>query len=280
MKKFFEMFQLNLLFKELVLFAVIISLGLASGLRYYAAVPIEKMETGFSIWWFLGSFAVAVVIILLVIKFVKAKLPYKVLISMMIFIGSIYVLNAFVDIIPSAVIAAGLIGLYWSARNIAVHNLVIVIAIAGVSVYLGLLLPAMAVLVLLAVLSVYDVIAVFKTKHMITMFKHMAERGAMFSLIIPHGSMTSKGKVKDIKLGKSSKDRGAVIIGTGDAAFPTILAVSAATYGVGVSICVGIGALVGLVAVHFILMKTQRPLPALPPIALGSAAGFLIGVLI
>ncbi len=280
MNKLLDKLQLGLLAKELALFSAVILLGLFASIQYYSAIVIEKLETGFSVGWFIGSLTVAVIVMLLIIKFVKSRIPFLFLMSMVLFIGSIYVFNAFIGLIYSLGASAALVGLYWLVRNIMVHNLVIIIAIAGVSIYLGLLLPAMAVLILLALLSVYDIIAVFKTKHMITMFKGMASKGAMLSLIIPHGKETHRKKVKDIKLGANSADCGVVILGTGDAAFPAILAVASYPEGLLVSALVGIGALLGMIAVHFILMKADRPLPALPPIAFGAVLGYLIGILI
>jgi hypothetical protein len=59
-----------------------------------------------------------------------------------------------------------------------------------------------------------------------------------------------------------------------------MLAVAALPLGLYPAVGVVIGALLGVVVVHFLLLKLQKPLPALPPIAALSAAGLLVGMLI
>jgi len=270
--------RLGLLSKELVLFGLIPVLALLASARYYAAAPVEKMSVGFSIPWFLISIAIATALILILIKFIKFKLPFQILMSLTIFIGSIVLFDAFMPSIYALITAATLVGLYWSAHNIMVHNLAIIISIAGVAAYLGLILPAIAILLFLGVVSVYDIIAVFKTKHMVHMFKSMVDRGAVLALIIPEKIRHVHKRIGTVDHHKSKHE--VVFLGTGDAAFPSMLAVSALPLGLYPAIGVVIGALLGVVVVHFLLMKLQKPLPALPPIAALSAAGLLVGMLI
>lgn len=270
--------SLGLLAKELLLVAPILLLGLWAGARYYAALEIQKVSTGYSIPWFLISFVIAVTLILVIIKFVKHKLPFQILMSLSIFIGSVVVLEAFMPSLYAFITVAALIVLYWVARNIMVHNLVIILTIAGIATYLGLMLPVLAILILLCVISIYDFIAVFKTKHMVRMFKSMADKGATMALIIPKTSGAVKKKVGKLSLKKGKRE--AVFLGTGDAAFPTMLAVAALQVGLYPALGVVVGALVGVAAVHFTLIRMKKPLPALPPIAAMSALGYLVGVLI
>ena len=267
-----------MLLKELLLFAPILLLALLVSSRYYDIVTsIEKMSTGYSIPWFLICFAIAVIIILTLIKFVKLKLPFQIILSLTFFIGTTVVLDVFMAPLYSLIIAAALVGLYWVVRNILIHDLVIIVAISGVAVYLGLILPVTAILVLLGILAVYDVIAVFRTGHMVDMFHSMVERGMVMALIIPKKISSMGAKVSNLKTRKGKHE--AVFLGTGDAAFPAMLAVAALQRGLNPAIGVVIGALLGVIIVHFLLIKLKRPLPALPPIALLSVAGYFIGLL-
>jgi len=271
--------HLGLLLKELLLFAPILLLGLLVSSRYYGIVTsVEKMSTSYSVPWFLICFAIAVIIILTLIKFVKLKLPFQIILSMTFFIGTTVVLDVFMAPLYSLMMAAALVGLYWVVRNILIHDLIIIVSIAGVAVYLGLILPITAILILFGLVMVYDVIAVFRTGHMVDMFHSMADRGMVMALIIPKKISSMVQKVGDLKTRKGKHE--VVFLGTGDAAFPAMLAVAALQRGLNPALGVVIGALLGVVIVHFLLIKLKRPLPALPPIALLSAAGYFIGILL
>lgn len=279
----FEKLRLSLLVKEVILFSAVPLLGLAVALRYqFEKVHVEQMSVGYSVPWFLISMAVAIFLVFVFIKFFKFALPFKILMNLTIFIGALVVIQAYVTSIFSYIIAVALVILYWYVRNILVHDFVMIVSIAGVATYLGLLIPATAVLILFGLVAIYDVIAVFKTGHMITMFKSMAERGAMMALVIPEKFSFAKQKLSTAKASMKKKvaERGVIFIGTGDAAFPAILTVSALQVGLYPAIGAAVGGAIGMIAVHFLLLKIQRPLPALPPIAAGSALGYLIGFLI
>lgn len=274
--------RLNLLAKEIITFSMIPFLAILAGIQYYKTVEIVPMSTGFSIPWFLLSMAAAVLIIFALIKLFKVALPFKIMLSITMLVGSMILLKAFLNSIYAAILAVVLVIAYWGFRNVLVHNLVIIISVSGVALYLGLFIPVTALLILLGIVAVYDVIAVFKTKHMITMFQDMAKRGAVMALVIPEKLSLAKEKLKSAKssMGKKISDRSFIFIGTGDAAFPTMLAVSALRNGLAPAIGAAVGAVCGMIAVHFILLKLERPLPALPPIAVGSSLGYLIGLLI
>jgi len=197
---------------------------------------------------------------------------------MTFFIGTTVVLDVFMAPLYSLMMAAALVGLYWVVRNILIHDLIIIVSIAGVAVYLGLILPITAILILFGLVMVYDVIAVFRTGHMVDMFHSMADRGMVMALIIPKKISSMVQKVGDLKTRKGKHE--VVFLGTGDAAFPAMLAVAALQRGLNPALGVVIGALLGVVIVHFLLIKLKRPLPALPPIALLSAAGYFIGILL
>jgi len=136
------------------------------------------------------------------------------------------------------------------------------------------MLPIAAVLVILLVLSVYDIIAVYGTKHMVRMFKGFFKRGLMLSIIVPM-RISDIGKSVKVKPGRGRF----LILGTGDIAFPVIFSVSALNFGLRSSFAVIAGSLVGLLAIHFILSRRRRPIPALPPIALFSVLGFFISII-
>jgi presenilin-like A22 family membrane protease len=150
-------------------------------------------------------------------------------------------------------------------RSIFLQNIAISMSIAGLGGVFGWSFSPTTAVILLVTFSVYDIIAVYKTKHMVKMAQNMVESGAVFGLII-----TSK------------KPRDLVILGSGDILLPLILASSVATTSVIDALTVSAFAAVGLFVTHLIFsnQKTRKPMAALPPIATLAVIGYLVAVLL
>ena len=123
----------------------------------------------------------------------------------------------------------------------------------------------MTAIVLLAVFSVYDIIAVYKTKHMVKMARDMMEAGAIFGLII------ATKKPKDF-----------MILGSGDILLPLILSATVAAYSILGAVIISLFAAAGLFVTHLLFsnQKRRKPMAALPPIATLSIIGYLVFLLI
>ena len=158
------------------------------------------------------------------------------------------------------------------------HNAAIVLAVSGIGATLGLILPVIAIIILLLVLSVYDFIAVFKTKHMVKMFSSLMKKGTPLAVIIPEkfGDVGSSVHTAiTTKISRAPDKRKFVMLGTGDLVFPIILAVSVfGEFSLLHSLFVVAGSLIGIVIIHLLLTsKKFKALPALPPITAGSLIG-------
>jgi len=165
------------------------------------------------------------------------------------------------------------------------QNIAIVIAIAGISAQLGVLLTVPAVIILLVGLSFYDVWAVFKTKHMVSMAKGLIHRGMMPMIVMPADWRDFARSMKEVTTEKLRPSRTPslkyMMLGTGDLAFPLVFAVSALSYSLFSAYAVVMGALVGIFVIHFLMItKKFKALPALPPIAAGSIIAFAISLLL
>ncbi len=79
-----------------------------------------------------------------------------------------------------------------------------------------------------------------------------------------------------------TRGSGHSFLGTGDLTLPAMLVASAARAGWLAALSVSLGALLGLVAVNLIFrsQRVRRPMPALPPIALGAILGHLAAQLL
>lgn len=267
---------------EAFLFCLTLALGIAAAFELNRFLKIQEISLpAISFWQFLFYFLVATLFILLVSFFVKFKkgkgIFFKAIFIVATFWGGTLLLSLWIlDIL--ALILIGILIFWWLRKpSVLIHDLAVILGIAGIGAILGLRLTPWLVVLLLIILSVYDFIAVYKTKHMIKMAKEMIEAGTILALIVPQ--KISDFKVHLRKVGPGGKF---LILGGGDVAFPLLLCASLIPEGILNSLTVALFALVGLFVgfYFFISQKVHQPIPALPPIALFSIIGFLITRLI
>ncbi len=225
---------------------------------------------------FLLYFALATLFILLIVYLPKVK-KARPFIFKFIFIftglyGGLIVLSLFLpDIFALALLL--LLFLWWmKSASVISHNILIVLAMAGIGAMFGLSIEPKIIVLLLVILSFYDFIAVYKTKHMVKMAETMIEQGAIMGLIVPSRVSGFQYKAKEAHPGKF------MIMGGGDIIFPLMLAVSVLETGLAAAIIVALFAFFGIIFTFtiFVLQKEKKPIPALPPIALFSILGYLI----
>jgi presenilin-like A22 family membrane protease len=128
--------------------------------------------------------------------------------------------------------------------------------------------------VLLAVLSLYDLIAVYRTHHMATIARALVRGGAAFAVMVPARARSLAARRLEAAPGKEF-----FFLGTGDLALPAILISSVALSSVPRALAAYAGSLVGaaLMLGFFFSQRTRAPMPALPPIAAATAFGYLFG---
>jgi presenilin-like A22 family membrane protease len=155
---------------------------------------------------------------------------------------------------------------------------------AGVASIFGVSLDIIPVLILLILLAVYDAIAVYRTKHMITLAEGVIGLKTPILFVVPKRKDYSfiKEGIGDLS---SGGERAAFIIGMGDMIMPSILVVSANVFlkgwrVAGIINLPAIGAIVGslaglVVLLHFVM--SGKPQAGLPPLCGGTIIGFLIG---
>jgi presenilin-like A22 family membrane protease len=173
------------------------------------------------------------------------------------------------------------------------RNTAAIISSIGVGVVLGISFSFAAALLFMGLLAIYDFVAVFVTKHMITIANAAVENnlalfvGASEIEAVPISEF-SKAEIKRFREMKKRtkrklpqlsvlKGKGLVpvevpaLLGTGDLAVPLMVSISAysATLNFTLSFFVAIGAIFGLILTMFILQKANRALPAIPPLLLG-----------
>lgn len=158
-----------------------------------------------------------------------------------------------------------------------IHNLAMVVSIAGISTLVGLsVTPTMAAF-LLAILSFYDIYAVYHTKHMVRIAERMMAAGAVFGFLIPRKwhdffSRQSQGQIMPRVM----------VLGSGDIGLPLVLASSAATLSMNAAIIIAVFASGGLGITHWLFtsQRKQAAMAALPPVAMAAIIGYVVAILL
>lgn len=275
---------LRVFFWEAFLFSLTLGLGIISSLRITQIVEVEVQKIPlepFFFWEFILSFLVVLLVVFLIIKFVKFRpgkgILFKFFFILPVFAGGTLFLELWLGE-PWALIFISILIFYWIRRpNILVHNFLLISGMIGVGSVFGLRLDSFLVVFLLIIFSIYDIIAVYKTKHMIKMAKEMIEARAIPGIILPSKISEFQAPLKNVKVGGRF-----LILGGGDIVFPLLLVASLVPSGVLNSIIVAIFATIGLFIsfLIFALQKTRKPIPALPPIATFSILGYLITLIL
>ena len=223
------------------------------------------------------SFVIAFSLLFFLLRFSGKFNLFKYFFYFLIIIGSKLVFEAFFTPLVANILTLSLLALFLFRKSLIVHNLTIGITIAGVAVSLGLSFSFSTVLFLMGAFSFYDVLAVYRSSHMLKLFKGMANKGVILAIMIPQRLNKLTIKSNEFKPGQ-----GVFIMGTGDLAFPLFFAVSALKFSIVSAWFIVGGATLGAAAVYYLLniQRSNRAMPALPPIALGSVLGYVVSLLI
>ena len=264
---------------EAFLFCLTLGLGIATAFRMNEIFKIQKVNIPqISFFQFSLNFLLATLFILLILRFVKFERRkgtiFKILFIFAVSLGGLLFLETWLpEPLPLIFVFASIF--WWFKKpSVLIQDLLIILGIAGTGSILGLSLNPLMVIALLVIFSIYDFIAVYKTKHMIKMAKEMIESRAILALIIPPNIFSFKESLAKIQPGGKF-----LILGGGDIVFPLLFCTSLIPpEGILNSLIVALFSLIGLFASFYIFtrQKIRQPIPALPPIALFSIIGYLI----
>lgn len=198
---------------------------------------------------------------------------YKMVLSIIIFSASQIVLSIWLAPIPALAGGLAALALFWLYRAVWVQDLVMLLTLAGIGAVFGLALTPLTVVIILVILSFYDIIAVYKTGHMVKLAETMVRARAIFGFVIPAAASGFRENITRVQPGEEF-----MILGSGDVVLPLLLAASLARISVSQAAVVVAFACLGLLITNllFTSQKTRRPMAALPPIAAMSIIGYLI----
>ncbi len=293
----------------IVQFGGLLVLSLLVSSSQFSVISGSAANSTISVVWYFAYIVVAAMLILLITKYIHGDILFIIIeavaiISASFFVFLIVLSYFFSNVSATALYAASLIlaVLLVIAKNRMpyLRNTLAIIASIGIGVILGINFSFLAALFFMALIAIYDYVAVFITKHMITLAQGISSRNLAF--LIGSSDVEAMPKENFTKNELRSYDRktmdtikknpylsrivkqgklpvvSQVQLGAGDLGIPLMVAVSAfATFGnYFTSIVIAIGAGIGLIATMWFLRKYQRPLPAIPP--LFSFICFALGV--
>lgn len=168
----------------------------------------------------------------------------------------------------SSTALAVILGLSLSAAKYfrpQLKNAAAVMATAGVGVIFGVSLGLFPLIIFLILLSVYDFLSVFLTKHMVEMADFVIKKDMAFT-VTARGPPPAPGE-KEQRLD----------LGTGDMIAPVMMEVSTLAWSPVATVFVFVGAVAALALFISLVYRKKMVLPALPPIVLGMLTFLFIG---
>ena len=235
---------------------------------------------------FLAYILAGAAMIVLVARFYRGNMFYRLLEFMVVSMASsivffaiaFSVLNLGLAEALGAGMAAGLLlaaakFVYSDAKNFAA-----IISSSGVGALFGFSLGFLPAALFTILLSIYDYVAVFKTKHMITMARELSTRQLSFAVTAKEVPARMPKEKTEAYVERAMKDGERLDLGTGDLSVPAMLSVSAYTLGPNgliYALAVAAGSTVSLYLLLKFVSKQKVFLPALPPICLGGVLALL-----
>ncbi len=265
--------------------------------------PQVTQQSDFGVYFgsILFAFVIAIFILFLLTKFkiaVILRIWFFIVVTIALFIS----LNAFLPrtiyfIIPALVLALGLSFIKIFKRNFIVHNLTELFIYPGIATVFIPILNFWTILILLGLISAYDIWAVWHSGIMQKMAKYQINKLRIFAgFFVPYVSRKVKMKLKKLKKSKLKKKKikiDVAILGGGDIIFPIITSgvifkltkislpfgLPDFTGGLLPAIFVIVGATLGLTLL-FLFSEKKKFYPAMPFITGGILLGMIASYLL
>ncbi len=265
--------QRSILAHGLVLFFATGGLALAGGAKSIVRggyVPSAAV----SVPYVLALILFATALLIFALRAFKNPIVFEALFALSMLAGAWFLADIFFSPGLALILGSAAILLRFVWKSILSANICLAIGVAGIAASLALHLSPTSVVILLTLLSFYDIVAVYRTKHMVKMFRDLTSRGVLFAFAL--APLTPRALLAP----PAFENRG-MLLGTGDVALPIMLAVSALRVGPVQAVATLAGAAAGfaLMFMLFIAQPKRAPIPALPPIALGAVLAYLVSFL-
>ncbi len=241
-----------------------------------AGVNIERpqVEPSKSVWLIMTAIIIGTVLLLFLIR-LQHDMLWRLWFFMAVGICLTISFGAFI-----ASTAAFLFGFFFAylkvfRPSLVVQNLTEVFVYGGLAAIFVPILNTTSVILLLIFISIYDMYAVWKSKHMIKLAKFQTKARIFAGMLIPYGmpkinkAKTAKGKQKLKKIKVKT-----AILGGGDIGFPLLFAgVIMKTVGIWKAMIIPVFVAIALLGL-LTYGKKNRFYPAMPFLSIGCFVGY------
>jgi presenilin-like A22 family membrane protease len=234
---------------------------------------------------FMGYVLAGAASIFLVLKYYKGFLLFRLLEFFIIFVASsvvffVILFNLMMLDLTTTLFASALLAFCFASVKFfypAIKNISAIVSSAGVGAIFGFSVGFIPALLFALFLSVYDYIAVFKTRHMIVLARELTSRKLSFSVSAKAVPKMREGEPKKEYAERVKEETRTLDLGTGDLAIPLMLAVSAYPLG-GIipALAMVAGSSVALFVTLYLVSKHRVFIPALPPLCFGEVLAFFL----
>jgi presenilin-like A22 family membrane protease len=250
----------------------------------YGMHPEENEKPGF--FNIVISFIIAISLILIIMKY-KMKWVIKSFFFIIITLALAISFNAILkNYIYNSTIISMAIALFLSSFKIfrphfILHNLTELFIYPGIAPIFVMIFNPATIIIMLILISVYDIWAVWHSGIMQKMAKFQIEEAGIFGgFFIPYLTKELKAKIALLKKSKSNKKHkikvSLAMLGGGDVIFPIITAgVFLKYFGFSSAFAVILGAFAGLLFLLFVSQK-KKFYPAMPFITAGIFFGLMV----
>ncbi len=263
-----------------------------SGNVTFTALPYNlerpELNESTSYIWIVSAIIAGTLLLLLLIKFGKISW-WKLWFFIAVFSTMSIAFSAFMNHTIAAILAFSLALIKIYKPITIIQNLTEIFIYGGLAAIFVPIINVSAAFMLLTLISIYDIIAVRHTKHMVKMARFQAKSNVFAGLFIPYGKK-EKGKISAKEKGiMPGKEGGRIaVLGGGDIGLPLIFA-GVVMKGLMLENTELIGLLKSLVvpafttlSLLFLLIKGKKEkfYPAMPYLTVGCAAGYVIILLL
>ena len=234
------------------------------------------------------SILIGTMILLLIIKTNK-PIFWKIMFFISVLFTLTIAFSAFINEYIAGILALLITILKMYKPNIIIQNFSEIFIYGGLAAFVVNIFNLFAVFMLLILISIYDYISVYKTRHMIKLANFQSKSKVFAGLFIPHNKGKISDRVGSAKPNKKIKfKRSAAVLGGGDIGFTLIFA-GVVMKDLMLKEAVLTGFLKTLIipvlcsfALVTLLIKGQQNkfYPAMPILSLGCFVGYLIVLMI
>jgi len=226
-------------------------------------------------------FAVVVVLglVLFLIPLSALKLVFKLMYAFL-YCWSIFVICILWLPLAFSLGIAVVVGVLWFFYSrVWLHTLVMILAMVALGAVFGRFIAPWTAMIFLAILAIYDFLAV-RFGYMMWMAKKLSASDTLPAFIIPYQQTMWNSKLSEAGITKITEEkpeeRKFAVLGGGDVGIPLLLVCSVYfSHGPNRALVMAIFCLAGLVSAYWIQLRylKGKAMPALPPIAVLSVIG-------